>query len=320
MSLAPFTFAGLYHDEWTDKYGNAHGGLAVRVEQDAEVATIYSDRLGAATAANPATADSRGNLTFFAKPGIYQLVPIIDGLDGDPVVVVVPTDPEDAVAHPTLSQHVTLGLATAEQVAAIPKGDPGAPGAPGVDGADGVGIPTGGVAGQALVKASGVDFETTWGDVATTAAGVTYDNTASGLVGATAQAALDELDGTTDAVTAEVALARGVELDVNDRLVGIEDGVAANGTAITGKENAGVAASAVANHEAAVAPHMGTMRSAKYNGTAWVLESGETFSPTAGVTTVFKVYSGNPAPVVGTAPGQVNAGVDIVIDGAGVVV
>lgn len=48
-------------------------------------------------------------------------------------------------------------------------GSPGAAGddgAPGADGADGVGVPVGGTTGQALVKASGTDYDTEWADAA----------------------------------------------------------------------------------------------------------------------------------------------------------
>lgn len=40
----------------------------------------------------------------------------------------------------------------------------GTDGADGADGADGVGIPSGGVYGQALIKQSGTDYDTAWGD------------------------------------------------------------------------------------------------------------------------------------------------------------
>lgn len=45
-------------------------------------------------------------------------------------------------------------------------GKPGADGTDGVDGADGVGVPSGGTTGQMLTKASGIDYETTWTDLA----------------------------------------------------------------------------------------------------------------------------------------------------------
>lgn len=43
-------------------------------------------------------------------------------------------------------------------------GDTGPAGADGADGADGVGVPAGGTTGQALIKASATDYDTTWSD------------------------------------------------------------------------------------------------------------------------------------------------------------
>lgn len=47
-----------------------------------------------------------------------------------------------------------------------PKGDTGAEGPQGTQGANGQGVPTGGTANQVLIKDSGTDYDTSWGDVA----------------------------------------------------------------------------------------------------------------------------------------------------------
>jgi hypothetical protein len=57
-----------------------------------------------------------------------------------------------------------VGPAGADSTVPGPPGEDGTDGAPGVDGEDGVGVPTGGVSGQLLAKASATDFDTEWID------------------------------------------------------------------------------------------------------------------------------------------------------------
>jgi hypothetical protein len=61
-------------------------------------------------------------------------------------------------------------------------GTNGADGLPGADGADGVGVPSGGVVGMSLIKASGNDYDTAWGNpTATTAWGAVSGSLANQL-------------------------------------------------------------------------------------------------------------------------------------------
>lgn len=53
------------------------------------------------------------------------------------------------------------------------KGDTGATGPTGATGAAGAGFPTGGATGKVLMKASAADYDTTWGDAASTLDGLT---------------------------------------------------------------------------------------------------------------------------------------------------
>lgn len=71
------------------------------------------------------------------------------------------------------------------------KGAAGATGATGATGAAGVGVPTGGTAGQALVKASNTNFDTTWTSIVTAPGGSTTQlqyNNAGAFGGAAASA------------------------------------------------------------------------------------------------------------------------------------
>lgn len=74
---------------------SASGGLAV----------LYSDRTMAATAANPALADGSGQITFFAAPGRYSLVPAA-GLVRN--VIVFP-DQTDALTDGTVATSASAG-------------------------------------------------------------------------------------------------------------------------------------------------------------------------------------------------------------------
>lgn len=87
---------------------------------------------------------------------------------------------------------VTLPRQAGDAGPAGPPGANGTPGATGAPGAAGVGVPAGGTTGQALVKASGTNFDTTWGDavgggdgsaaVATHEARTDNPHTAAGLI------------------------------------------------------------------------------------------------------------------------------------------
>lgn len=75
------TFAGRYSEDLQDRYGNGFRNAKVAVQTLAGGAvTLYADRTktayvpAAGLAANEIKADSKGNLTFFADPGNFQIV------------------------------------------------------------------------------------------------------------------------------------------------------------------------------------------------------------------------------------------------------
>ena len=59
------------------------------------LATLYTDRDKLVEADNPVTIDSRGNLYFYAEPGLYDARLITDGSDGPPTLCRVDADLED---------------------------------------------------------------------------------------------------------------------------------------------------------------------------------------------------------------------------------
>lgn len=74
-------FAGRYAEDLQDRYGNGYRNAKVAVETIAgDPVTLYADRTKAAYVpalgleTNEIKADSRGNLSFFADPGNYQIV------------------------------------------------------------------------------------------------------------------------------------------------------------------------------------------------------------------------------------------------------
>jgi hypothetical protein len=130
-----FTFAGYFHEPFTDRYGNAQAAIEVTVyEADtATLATLYTDRTKATTAPNPITTDALGNGSFYADPGAYDLL-----ANGTTVRVLVPVDAAEVlteseaealylplsaeVTHPDLAAHNTLGLATQAELDAVAAG------------------------------------------------------------------------------------------------------------------------------------------------------------------------------------------------------
>lgn len=84
-------------------------------------------------------------------------------------VVTVPTGATEVTQGTTITLSGVMGPTgpqgpTGATGAQGPQGDPGPQGPAGAAGADGVGVPAGGTTGQALVKASNVDYDTEWAD------------------------------------------------------------------------------------------------------------------------------------------------------------
>lgn len=67
----------------------------------ATLADLYTNRLKAAPAANPFMTDTRGNGTFFANPGVYELE-----YADIRYAIVVPLDPEDMAATPQFDMSI----------------------------------------------------------------------------------------------------------------------------------------------------------------------------------------------------------------------
>lgn len=90
------------------------------------LATLYTDRDRSDEAPNPATADTLGNVSFWADPGYYDLA--IEGAAGDPLLVLVPLDPADAggeaIVHDDLGVFDLHTQAAAIEEAAIRQGVP----------------------------------------------------------------------------------------------------------------------------------------------------------------------------------------------------
>lgn len=72
-------------------------GRLVRVDLagTATLATLYTDETKATQAANPVTIDSKGNITFFADPGDYDMKLITNGVIGEAVGARVFEDPSE---------------------------------------------------------------------------------------------------------------------------------------------------------------------------------------------------------------------------------
>lgn len=70
-----FPFAGLYSDNLVTSTGQLSPNMAVTIYQHGTLtlATLYTDRTKATPVANPTATDSRGNLAFYADPGLYDI-------------------------------------------------------------------------------------------------------------------------------------------------------------------------------------------------------------------------------------------------------
>ncbi len=93
-----YTFAGQFVETILDGQIALNPGktVSVKLVGTSTLATIYTDRTKADTTTNPVTIDAKGNLSFFADPGQYDLRMLTNGVEGTPVTVTVPIDPEDA--------------------------------------------------------------------------------------------------------------------------------------------------------------------------------------------------------------------------------
>ena len=107
-----YTFAGQYGPEpIVDSLGRPLPSVNVQIFQSGTLATLYTDRTMATTAVNPTTSDVTGNVTFYAAPGRYQLVPA-GGLYRQ--VVVLPDQADD------LTDGTTATSANAGSNGAVP--------------------------------------------------------------------------------------------------------------------------------------------------------------------------------------------------------
>lgn len=128
-----------YQFHATDAKGNARPGAYVRITDSGTgaLSTIYEDEAGSVPKANPFTADADGYAFFYAASAVYNILAYTAG-------------------YSRLWSDVVVGGIGATGAA-------GATGPAGPAGADGQGVPTGGSTGQALVKASGTNYDTVWG-------------------------------------------------------------------------------------------------------------------------------------------------------------
>jgi hypothetical protein len=60
------------------------------------LATLYTDDTKATTTTNPVSVDARGNLTFFAEPGLYYIKAVVNGNAQALLAVEAPGDPREA--------------------------------------------------------------------------------------------------------------------------------------------------------------------------------------------------------------------------------
>lgn len=114
------TYAGGYSEDLQDRYGNGFSNAKVAVQTLVGAAvTLYADRAKTAyvpasgLAANEIKADDKGNLSFFAEPGNYQIVVTPSGASALPAYPVsVPRDP--------LEQDFAIQSYTSAQLDAVP--------------------------------------------------------------------------------------------------------------------------------------------------------------------------------------------------------
>lgn len=107
MSVA-YTLAGQYGAEPLLSSAGAllaSTPVSVYIHNTTTLAALYTDSSKGTSAPNPTESDSIGNLTFWAQPGLYDLVPSGESS----VSVMVPADPADpALADATALQGVPL--------------------------------------------------------------------------------------------------------------------------------------------------------------------------------------------------------------------
>ena len=101
----PFTFAGHWLDSLTNHVGVPLPSTpaAVFLRGTTTLATLYTSRLKATTAANPTTTDVRGNLSIYADPGEYDIL-----CNGVTLPVNVPIDTVEAAQDQDLANYVPL--------------------------------------------------------------------------------------------------------------------------------------------------------------------------------------------------------------------
>lgn len=105
--MAVYTYAGRYGPENVidQSTGRPIPGAAVEVflRGTSNRASLYLDRTKALSQVNPTATDARGNLTFFADPGEYDIL-----VNGATLPVTVPIDPAEA------AQDVNTGTSAAD--------------------------------------------------------------------------------------------------------------------------------------------------------------------------------------------------------------
>lgn len=118
--MASWQFAGQFLDALLTTPIALLPSQSVTVKKlDATNATLYTTRLKAATATNPATTDSSGNLSFFADPGQYNLSITIGGTTTT-TLVTVPVDPSEDVTNVyNVCRYAAVGDGTTDDYAAI---------------------------------------------------------------------------------------------------------------------------------------------------------------------------------------------------------
>lgn len=109
------TYAGKYSEDLQDRYGNGFANAKVAVQTlVGGVVTLYADRAKTAyvpasgLATNEIRADTKGNLTFFADPGNYQIVVTPSGgVAQTPISASVLLDPNEPIAMDASVVHKT---------------------------------------------------------------------------------------------------------------------------------------------------------------------------------------------------------------------
>lgn len=102
-----FTFAGQFGPEPVfDTLGRHLPQASVSVYQNGVLATLYTDRTKTTTTPNPTVSGVDGTVTFWAAPGLYQVVPA----GGLPLQGQVLPDAADALTDGTTAIAATAGV------------------------------------------------------------------------------------------------------------------------------------------------------------------------------------------------------------------